>query len=371
MRVLFDYQAFSMQRYGGVSRYVYELVSGIRERHPDITADFAGRFAQNEYLTRLGENHASSLFHSYQGRGRGTLVAVADALNARACDRRLCAGGVDVVHPTYYHTTPRRRPGSPPVVLTVHDMIHELFDDLPDGARLRALKRSAVGRADHIITASANTSKDLQRLLEVPPSKITVIHHGCSFRGNEPGSQGLALPERFVLFVGSRLGYKNFSTLVQAASPLLKADPSVHLVCAGGGAFTKRERELFERNGIAGSVLQTPADDASLAAQYRRALVYVCPSVYEGFGLPLLEAMAFGCPAASSGASSLPEVGGDAVRYFDPMSPSEMSAVLGDLITDAGARAALGAAGRERSRHFSWEASVSAHLGVYRAAMDA
>lgn len=367
MHVLYDYQAFSMQRYGGVSRYVAEVVSRIRSGHPDTTAEFAGCYAANEYLERLGETGVSDAFHRYGGRGRGRLMRLADARNARAVERRIDAGGIDVYHPTYFHTVPRERASGPAVVVTVHDMIHELIAEVPDRERVMALKRAAVARADRVIVPSGHTRDDLCRLLGTPADKVTVIPHGCSFSGTEPDDPALALPERFVLYVGSRIGYKNFTVLLEAIAPLMAADPGLHLLCAGGGALTPAEEALATRLGVAAQVRGTPADDASLATQYRHATLFVCPSRYEGFGLPLLEAMVFGCPVAASNVSSLPEVGGEAVAYFDPADPASITAVIARLLTSADERAALARAGRERARLFSWEASAAAHVAVYSA----
>jgi glycosyltransferase involved in cell wall biosynthesis len=366
MRVLYDYQAFSMQRYGGVSRYVASLVTAIRASDAEVFVEFAGRYAQNEFLAGLGEPAPMTLFHRRSGRGAGALAGIADALNKRLVERRIDAGGIDVLHPTYYHTVPRERAGGPAVVLTVHDMIHELFD-LPDGERIRALKRRAIERADRIVAGSENTRRDLQRHLGVAADKIAVIPHGRTFTGNESGNDALELPGRYILHVGSRVGYKNFTGLIEAIAPLMVADKTLALVCAGGGPLTAAEDAFLGRSAIADRVHPSPADDASLVTLYRQAALYVCPSRYEGFGLPLLEAMSLGCPAAASRTSSLPEVGGEAVRYFDPESVEEMRAVITELLADADARRALAEAGLARAATFSWAASAAAHVALYRA----
>jgi len=370
VRVLYDYQAFSMQRYGGVSRYVASVVSAIRASGEDVTAEFAGGYANNEFLAALGEPQPRTLLHRRQGRGAGTLQAAADLLNARLVERRIDAGGIDVAHPTYYHTVPRERAAGPAVVLTVHDMIHELFD-LPDGERVRALKRSAVERSDRIVAVSEHTAHDLRELLGVPAEKIAVIPHGRTFLGTEQGDESLATPERFVLYVGSRTGYKNFARLAEALAPLMADDPALALVCAGGGPLNADETALADRFGLTGRIVSAPADDASLVTLYRRATLFCCPSRYEGFGLPLLEAMSLGCPAVASDASSLPEVGGDAVRYVDPESAGSMTAVIDELLGDEGARRSLTEAGLARASRFSWEASAAAHIALYRAASSA
>ncbi|MBE0417862.1 MAG: glycosyltransferase family 4 protein [Coriobacteriia bacterium] len=367
MRLVYDFQVFSMQRFGGVSRYFTELISGIRDWHPDVDVELVGRWADNTSLGRLGVPY-TRLFHLYGGRGRGRLITIADYLNWKMVRRRTAAGDMCVYHPTYYQMHQPTGGGGCPVVLTVHDMIHELFE-LPDREKTMESKRRAVEAADHIITGSEHTKRDVQELLGVDGANITVIPHGRTFRGDEPGNRQLALPERFILYVGARAGYKNFSGFFDAIAEILRGDPSLHLVCAGGCDFTASERASFERAALSARILHTPADDASLATQYRRALLLAFPSKYEGFGLPVLEAMSFGCPVVCSDASSVPEVGGDAVRYFDPDSVTDMVQGVNAVLSDDVYRSALQTAGRQRANQFSWRASVEAHLEVYRSVL--
>ncbi|MCX8006491.1 MAG: glycosyltransferase family 4 protein, partial [Coriobacteriia bacterium] len=307
-----------------------------------------------------------SIFHRYRGRGCGALMRVADALNATLVERRVAAGGVDVYHPTYYHTLLARRPRPPAVVLTVHDMIHELFDQVPDRERLCALKRRAVDRADVVVVPSMSTRGDLQRLIGVPDDRIVVIPHGSNFTGDEPGDGSVEFPDRFVLFVGSRWSYKNFRRFFEAMARIMADDPELHLVCAGGGGFTKEELGLFAKAGLAERVHARPGHDRALAAAYRRASVFVFPSLYEGFGMPVLEAMAFGCPVVASRVSSLPEVGGDAALYFDPLDLEDIAGTVSAVLRSDDLRARLSAEGRRRASRFSWDAAVRAHADLYR-----
>lgn len=352
-----------MQPYGGVSRYFSEIITGIRALEGGVSAEVVGRYASNEFLPRIGVTGASSLLHAYQGRGRGVLLEIADHANNRILDRRLSRGGVDVCHLTYHHTLPRST--DVPLVLTIHDLIHELFPEVPARRGFAELRRAAAERADRIITGSESAAHDVRSMLGVPADKITVIHHGSTFTGEEPGNPDLRLPGRYVLYVGARVGYKNFLGMVEAIAPVMRDLPDVHLVAAGGGPFTAEETTFLTQAGIAGRAHQMPADDRSLATLYRSAQVFVLPSKYEGFGLPVLEAMAFGCACAVSNASSVPEVGGDAVAYFDPASPDEIAEAVRTLLEDTATRRALESAGRVRAATFTWERSARAHLAVY------
>lgn len=364
MLVLFDYQAFSMQRYGGVSRYVFELVRELRHtEHVDV--ELCGRFARNEHLALLGAPSVGVL-HWYEGRGCGTLHALADRLNARTVERRVASGGVDVYHPTYYHTTLSEQPSPPAVVVTVHDMIHEVFGDLPDGDRLRMLKRRAVERADAVVVPSQSTKSDLERLLKVPSERIAVIPHGANFTGSEESACKPPTDKPYVLYVGSRRGYKNFSRFFDVLSWLMLDDVRLHLVCAGGGRFTREESRMFAQYGLDHRVIAWPGHAEALIAAYRHAAVFVCPSLYEGFGMPVLEAMALGCPVAVSTASSLPEVAGDAAMYFDPQDEEGMAEAIRHLLYGGKSRQWFIEQGRVQAARFSWEKSAAAHAELYR-----
>jgi glycosyltransferase involved in cell wall biosynthesis len=158
-----------------------------------------------------------------------------------------------------------------------------------------------------------------------------------------------------VLFVGQRGDYKNYSSFLTAMAPLLRDDARLRVVCAGGRAFGAEEVQRARQLGVGERVVHVPGpDDAALAALYRHARAFVFPSRYEGFGLPVLEAFAFGCPAVLARSSSLPEIGGDAARYFDPASEGAMRDAIDGVLRDESARAALIEAGRRRAREFSW-----------------
>lgn len=366
MRVLFDLQAFSMQEYGGVSRYIGEVAGGIARLHPEVDVSFAGRFAaDNIHLRSLGVPTSTAL-HTYRGRGRGRIALLADRLNQRLVDARLRSGATDVLHATYYHTRPAADIPVP-VVLTVHDMIHELFEDLPRREWTMEHKRAAIRRADHLIVPSVSTAEDVTRILGVDAGTITVIPHGSTFVGDEPDRGELVTPDRYLLYVGVRYSYKGFRQFCEAVGSLARSFPGLKGVVAGGGAFTPDEHAMMGELGVSGIIVHIPCDDECLPTLYRRAALFIAPSLYEGFGLPVVEAMQFGTPSVVSASSSLPEVGGDAVAYFEPGSVASLVDVAGSLLSDEPARRGLSEAGYERARRFTWERSVDAHLAVYSA----
>ena len=136
-----------------------------------------------------------------------------------------------------------------------------------------------------------------------------------------------------------------------------------------GHPFDPGERALLERLGVAARVVHVDATEGTLRALYRRATAFAFPSLYEGFGFPVLEAFAEGCPAALARTSSLPEVGGEAAVYFDPIDAASMRDTVARLLADAPLRADLAARGRERVRAFTWEATCAGTAEAYRRAL--
>ena len=174
------------------------------------------------------------------------------------------------------------------------------------------------------------------------------------------------LPARYLLYVGDRAGYKNFTRFITAVTPLLHQDKELFVICAGGGEFKLAERELFHRNRISGNILQRPATDPQLNTLYRKAMMFVYPSLYEGFGLPILEAFSQNCPVAMSNSSCFPEVGGNAVVYFDPYAPDDMLKAIQSIVDNGKLANDLTQRGQERLRHFSYEKCMEKTLEIYR-----
>jgi glycosyltransferase involved in cell wall biosynthesis len=170
----------------------------------------------------------------------------------------------------------------------------------------------------------------------------------------------------FILYVGQRCPHKNFPVLLNAYCH----SPGVHrefgLVCFGGEPFTKEEKQLLARHGLQQRACQVSGTDEELAGHYSRASLLVYPSLYEGFGLPLLEAMHYGCPVVASRTASLPEVGGDAAAYFDPSSEDDLAAAMARVLSDAALRMRMIDKGYGREKQFSWDTCASQTLALYK-----
>lgn len=359
MNVLFDAQIFRQQRYGGISRYFCELATRL-DATPGVTARIVAPHHRNEYLAELPAGVVEG-WHSKHWKRLGKVSRFAGRMLERRITARLKP---DVIHETYFWGSPLRHPGALKV-LTVYDMIHERFADRFDANDpTPAAKRKAVAEADHVICISHSTKRDLLALLPVDEAKVSVIHLASSLV--PPAAPVASSGAPYLLYVGDRWTYKNFGQLVDAvgASPLLR---DFRIVCFGGGAITPAEWAAIDGAGIARErIAQQHGDDAELARLYAGAFCLVYPSLYEGFGIPPLEAMQCDCPVVCSNTSSIPEVVGDAAQSFDPTQPGALQAALEALVSSNARRDELIARGRERRRQFSWDACATDTLALYR-----
>jgi glycosyltransferase involved in cell wall biosynthesis len=367
VKVAFDHQAFSLQRYGGVSRYFFELASrlsahGVSEVsivaplyiNSYLSADPGRRITRGRYMPPVTTEGLS-----------GVVPGVVLLANRVAAPWAWRGAKPDLIHETFFADKPvgkaRRR------VVTVYDMIHELFADESLGARkVSRAKRAAVERADHVICISENTRRDLVRLYGIDPARTSVVHLGYSLTAEANAPKADSSEGRpTLLYVGGRTGYKNFGALLQAygSSPVLR---EFELIAFGGHPLLPDERKEIERLGITDRVQFESGSDRELAARYRAASAFIFPSKYEGFGIPPLEAMSYGCPVVCSNAGSIPEVVGDAGVYFDPNDPEDLRTALEHVATTEALQADLRTRGYARIKTFSWDKCAAATARIYR-----
>jgi glycosyltransferase involved in cell wall biosynthesis len=262
---------------------------------------------------------------------------------------------VDVVH--YALTVPLPSTKTPTVV-TLHDVQHR---DLPDffGPARRSFRRVAYDRAarsaDAVIVTSEFVRGRALDLLELDPTRVHVVPHGINHTVFRQGDEER---EPFVLYPARAWPHKNHARLFEAFAELRKERPQLRLVLTGGGLDRfGRLPDGVERWGVVSTT--------ELASLYRRAAVTVFPSLYEGFGLPPLEAMASGCPVAAADTAAIPEVCGDAAVYFDPTDPHAIAA--GILEADEKA-VELREKGIARAARYTWNDTARLHEEVYREA---
>lgn len=380
MKIVFDSQIFCAQTYGGVSRYFCEVATRIAQS-PGIDLKISAPMYINAYIAQGPQNIVSGFpapnterFQPETGinyprrilRGLGLIIG----------DWMLYAMRPDIVHETYYAPY-RLGPRNVRRVLTIYDMIHEKFPACyPHADKTARYKALAAQRADHVICISESTRRDVIDILGLPADKTSVIYLGFDLMKNtdvRDTEVKLPISEPFLLYVGNRGEYKNFSRLLEAYanSPQLKT--GFKLVCFGGGALTADELKRMRTLGIDSKrVTQLGGGDHLLTKLYEHASAFIFPSLYEGFGIPPLEAMSHNCPVVCSNTSSIPEIVGDAGEYFDPMDVDSIRQAIERVISSDALRKLLILKGRERLKRFSWDQCAAETLNVYRrlASMD-
>ena len=265
-----------------------------------------------------------------------------------------------------------------PTVLTVHDLVYRLFPAYHKRLNywfLNAAMPLFVRRASALITVSESSKRDLVRLYSVPADKVTVVYEGASsvFR---PASmeqittarQRYGLPERYLITLGTIEPRKNLIRLVSALRRLRQQDPGLALVVVGrtGWLYQDLIQQLEELNDPHAVLLPGYIPDEDLPAVLGGAMALVLASLYEGFGLPILEAMGCGTPVVCSNVSSMPELGGEAARYFDPQDTGQMAEVIASVLRDGDLRAEMHERGLQQAARFSWQRAARETMDVYK-----
>jgi glycosyltransferase involved in cell wall biosynthesis len=286
--------------------------------------------------------------------------------------------GVSLFHAPHYVLPPLVSCRS---VVTIHDCIHLMFPQyLPNRLALRYARTSmalAARRASRILTVSESSKRDIIRFFGTDPAKIDVIHNAYDARfGVAPREDDVErvrerfqLQDPFVLYAGNVKPHKNLERLIEAFSLVRRRGVAPFKLVLIGDEISKYAalRRAVHRHQIHPYVRflgYLPED--TLAAMYRLASAFVFPSLYEGFGLPPLEAMASGTPVVTSNVSSLPEVAGDAAVLVDPYDPESIADGIHRVLTDHTLQASLRQKGPARARQFSWEDSVRRVREIYR-----
>jgi glycosyltransferase involved in cell wall biosynthesis len=358
--------------FSGFGRYCRELI-------PELVAQAPG----HEFVViRSGQKDGNGPFPGSDGlrelvlRGRGTGSLLASTPRLRLLFRRY---GIPDLYHSLFHLLPLglRRGATAPahVIVTLHDLIWIDYSRQTERTRLAAVWRRHLGsmairyalqRADHVICDSEATLREAGRWIS--RTNCTPIHLGVapeffvdSDASDRNDTRQAGAP--YVAAFGVPKAYKNIGCLVRAFSVLVRDWPTTRLVLIAGDGGARRE---IERCGLepSVSVISSPTD-AQIRDVIRHAEALVVPSLAEGFGLPVLEAMALGTPVVVSRAPALLEVAGDAALVFDTTNPADLAAVLARLLADGALRAELARRGIERAREFTWRRTAAATLAAY------
>jgi glycosyltransferase involved in cell wall biosynthesis len=365
MRILYDGAVYEFAPNAGVSRYFFNIISRLPSEYYPIITSYTDRLVFNypkHPQKRLFQVKKFPPF-IFSHRLSNNYFKVVKRLNR--FDR------LSLIHPTYYNlisiSFSELKKFNVPIVLTVYDMIHEIFADSMDrDGHCARLKLRAIRAADKIICISESTKRDLLERISLPDDKITVTYLASEITANI--SYGIEpIPAKpYYLYVGSRSPYKNFDRLLLAFAKVVLVNPELSL-CVVGEPFHPDERKMIGELNLDRHIEHYGSiDDRHLAKLYRCSLAFVYPSLYEGFGIPPLEAMSCGTPVVAANSSSIPEVVGEAGILFDPRSSNDLADILLYLADNTSERERLIAQGNERRKQFSWEKTTDETLKVYR-----
>lgn len=362
---------FLEPRMGGIETYLRALVPELVRLAPDTDFRVYCSPGGRRYLEELGWSAAPLVTHPLLGR-RGTKAITELTLLGHVAGRE-----VDLLHSLAMTAPLHTRAVS---VVTLPDVTWIVAPDPGERwtARLwRVVVPPVARRADRVIVLSEAGAQDVQDYLRVAAGRIDVVALAAGVNELVAPTPAGELRERLglgpgpvILTVSAKKIHKNLERLVRAMALVVKRHPDATLVMPGNPTAHERElRALANELGIAANV-SFPAyvDAADLEGLYALARCFVFASINEGFGIPILEAMRRGVPVACARASALPEVAGEAARYFDPLSVPDIAQALAELLDDRGLAERLVARGRERQAAFTWQATAQATLESYERA---
>lgn len=363
MRIIYDHQATSLQDEGGISRYYYQLVKGLLGK------------SEIDISLLLGLNHSIYPYRDLASRHcrivslRSPILKtghfrylVNDVISNAAAS---ISGKFDVYHATVHRCLPLVRSNA--IVATHHDFTQERFPSMfAHMATRRRIKTKQFARVDAIICVSEHSRNDLLRFYEVQPEKTHVIHLGITKMESGDLPKTMTAKSPYILYVGSRMFYKNFLGFLRAFR-ISRLDKDFSILCAGGGNFSAEESKVIQDEGLEARITLFPrVSERELGALYSHAHLLVYPSKSEGFGIPPLEAMSMGVVPAVSNATSIPEVCQDAAIYFDPYSMDSMVNALQRACYDTSMREDVRQKGKIVTARYSWEKCARETLEVYR-----
>lgn len=313
MKILFNNTIFFNQRFGGISRYFVNLGKSLESIKLDYTV--ISPIYKNLYLKELKKKNIKGIFLK-----RYPSSIFIESLNSFLENLYIEKANPDIVHDTYYSKNLYKN-SSFKKVITVHDLIYENFSNYFSYKIKEKLKdkKLAVENSDFIICVSNTTKKQLLDIYNIDEKKVKVIYHGADHLDDIVlDNINLKIEKDFILFVGARSKYKNFSFLLEAYSRMGKIKNDLNLICFGGGDFTKEENETIGKLNIEENVKIFPNNnDTTLKYLYKNAKVLVIPSETEGFGLPILEGMRNKCNIIASDIEIFKEIGKDKIHYFE------------------------------------------------------
>ncbi|TGL19589.1 glycosyltransferase family 1 protein [Leptospira bourretii] len=392
--IVFDFQIFLNQKYGGISLLFAEVMERLHNQKEEFEVPIIS--TKNENLKNRAYFKPYSFFSFPKDvpeiedwlwgksfSGKTIIYPIYKSIklfynkiafrfiygrNRTLIARRLKNSKVQIFHPTYFDTyffdllKDDRRIKK---VITIYDLTHERFPGFYKLSDVALKNRKKLcDFSDKIISISESTKKDLLEFYQIPEKKIEVIHLGSNII-KVPDKDLNFIWKDYILFVGDRGGYKNFNNFIEGIAPIIYKY-KVNLVLLGGKKLSGVEKESLQKLNLLGKTIHINfTSDSELKYYYQNASLFVFPSLYEGFGIPLVDAMSLGCPVICSNTSSFPEVVGDAAIQFDPWFPDSITNAAEQIFRSSAIRKKMIQKGLIRSEQFTWERCADKHIDFY------
>jgi len=370
MDVYYDGIIYSLQKIGGITRYFNELIPGTNRTDNQIKVFLHNSLYSFPLSEIISSEYISSLKTIYKNK---FLKYVLHPLDHYCTEQFLKKKNIQngIFHSTYFTYYKNLKI---PQIITLHDLIYEkVYSNYSTLQKIfLAQKRKILQQTDHIICISETTAQDVEEYYGIDKNKLSVIHHGISTVFNVPHAdisqfflkdKNITLP--YILYVGTRCGYKNFNRFIEAFS-LWKEKINYQVVIVGGGKITQEEQKLFSKLKVENKILHFEnVWDKDLVSFYQNATAFIYPSLYEGFGLPLLEAMISGTCTLCSDIPVFREIGQDIPIYFNPHDNSSIIAALEKIPYESKNKGKI-PRGIVRAREFAWKKTINKTLEVYK-----
>jgi glycosyltransferase involved in cell wall biosynthesis len=361
MKILYDYKIFYQQNAGGISNYFYNLGNEILKLNEDIR--IYSPIHKNLYLKKIKYKKNKNYFiPNLPSVGKSFY----ENINHKLTDNFIKNFQPDIVHETYYSN--KNYDKKCKTVCTVYDMINEIYPkNFSNSKIVSKMKLETIRRSDKIICISYKTKEDLINIFSINENKIDVVYLASGFSNNNSNINLKKRYSNFLLFVGSRYGYKNFENFIKAYSRSSILKNNFKLLFFGGEKISKFDYQVLNENKLnLSDILFLDDSNSNLEFLYKNVAALIYPSLYEGFGIPILEAMTFGCPVLSSDGGSLKEVGGDGIEYFDPNEIDDISHKLEKVLFSEKILRNQIEYGLKRCKKFSWKKCADKTLKIYR-----
>lgn len=368
MHIFFDQTIFMEQRYGGISRYICELGYHLASAQ-NIKVIIFGGWTKNAYLQAISKHpNLKCVFLKRRDSFRINSIAKQFSRLWQRAYFVLCIKNKKrtIYHSSFFEFDPYIKKHCVGMVTTFHDMIAEMENGQAKYSKAHLRNKAlAAEHCNQILVVSKNTQKDLLKQYPSTRQKSHVTYLGSSLSLPKQETPSIdKLPKNYFLIIGNRSGYKNGLNSLKAFYSTNKAYPHINLVLCGGPPLSADEKKILQ--DAEKNVLQIHVNDQSLCLAYQKAIALLYPSLYEGFGIPVLEAMRNNCPVITSHKSSLPEVAGDAGIYCDPEDAINIAKLMKKLSEDENFRKKYIKKGQVQSKNFSWEITAQKTAEIYK-----